>query len=64
MMMVAKKMMKEGSMDKGVIDLSITILHRLVPECKFDNEASPSGKLKIITKHISKDFQYLQQLSN
>lgn len=56
MMMVAHKMLKEGSMDKGVIDQSITVLYRLVPECKFDKEASPSGKLKTITEHISKDF--------
>ncbi|XP_059072498.1 uncharacterized protein LOC131873613 [Cryptomeria japonica] len=63
-MIVAQKMMKEGSVDKGVIDQSIPILHRLVPECKFDKGASPSGKLKTITERISKDFQSLHQISN
>lgn len=64
MMMAAQKLMKEGSTDKGIIDQLITILHRLVPECKIKIEASPSRKLKIITEHISKDFQSLQQISN
>lgn len=63
MMMEAQKLMKEGSTDKGIIDQSITVLHRLVPKCKIDNEASPSEKLKIITKYISKDFQSLHQIS-
>lgn len=64
MMMVAHKMMKEGSMDKRVIDQSIPILHRLAPEFKFDKGSSPSDNLKVITEHISKHFQSLQQISN
>lgn len=49
MMMVAQKLMKEGFADKGIIDQSITFLHRLIPECMIENEASPSGKLKALT---------------
>lgn len=64
MMMATQKLMKEGSTDKGIIDQSITVLHRLVLECKIDNEASPSDKLKTITEHISKYFQSLQHISN
>lgn len=64
MIMAAQKLMKGGSIDKWIIDQSITFLHRLVLECKIDNEVSPSDKLKTITEHILKDFQSLWHILN
>lgn len=58
------KLMKEGSIDKGIIDQSIIVLHRLIPDCMIKNEASPSSNLKALTKYISKNFQSLQQISD
>lgn len=64
LMVVASQKMMEESTDKGIIDQSIIVLHRLVPECKIENKVSPPGKLKVIIEHISKNFQSLQQISN
>lgn len=33
MMMATQKLIKEGSTDKGIIDHSITVLHRLILDC-------------------------------
>lgn len=49
MMMTAQKLMKEETIDKGVINHSLTLLHRFVPDCKIENEASPFSNLKVIT---------------
>lgn len=64
LMMMASQKLMEKTTDKGIIDQSITVLHRLVPKCKIENEESPFGKLKAIIEHISKYFQSLQQISN
>lgn len=49
MMMATQKPLKEGSADKGIIDKSIIVLHKLIPDCQIENEASPSIKLKALT---------------
>lgn len=59
MMIAAHKMIKEGTKEKQIIDHSIPILLQLVLECQINKGASPSNKLKMLTKHISKEFQSL-----
>lgn len=58
MMMATQKLMNEGSADKEIIDQSITVLHRLIPECMIENEAS---KLRVLTKNISKTLNHYRR---
>lgn len=58
------RLRKEGSEDKQVIEQAIPILQQLASECKIDQVASPSSKLKGLMEHIAKEYKTLQQVSN
>lgn len=49
MMMATHKLLKEGTIDKGLIDQSVSVLHRIMLDYQIDDGASPSGKLKALT---------------
>lgn len=61
-MMATQKLLKEGVVDKGLIDQSVSVFHRLLPDCQIEDGASPSSKLKTLTEHISNNFQSLRQI--
>lgn len=56
MMMVAQKLMKEGSTNKRIIDQSITVLHRLVPECKMIDKRAHLVSLRQLLSTFQRIF--------
>lgn len=62
MIMATQKLLKESTVEKGLIDQSVSVLHRIMPDFQIEDEVCPSSKLKGLTTHISNNYQSLRQI--